>query len=123
MEYKVEYDNNSGVCVVQVSGIHKRPQDSQELLRIAGTCAAEHGYSRFLFDMRKATVLGGTMDAYATVVDHEKYGVSKLFRIAAVYPTVTTDEKFMENVGVNRGAASYQVFDNIGAAGDWIAKE
>ena len=53
MEYKVEYDNNSGVCVVQVSGIHKRPQDLQELLRIAGTCAAEHGYSRFFLICEK----------------------------------------------------------------------
>ena len=120
MEYKVEYDINSGVCVVQVSGVHKRPQDSQELLRIAGTCAAEYRCSRLLFDMRKATVVGGTMDAYNTVVDHEKYGVSKLFRIAAVYPAMNSDEKFMENVGVNRGALTYRVFDDIGAARDWI---
>jgi hypothetical protein len=123
MEYKVEYDINSDVCVVQVSGVHKRPQESQELLRIAGTFAAEHGCSRFLFDMREATIVGGTMDAYETVVDHKKYGFSKLFRIAAVYPAITENEKFMENVGVNRGAAAYQVFDDIRAARDWIAKK
>ena len=122
MEYKVEYDINSDVCVVQVSGIHKRPQDTQELFRIAGTVAAEHGCSRFLFDMREATAVGDTTDAYKSVIDHEKYGASKLFRIAAVYSEITENEKFMENVMVNRGARDYQVFDDIRAARDWIGK-
>jgi hypothetical protein len=122
MKYKVEYDINSSVCVVRVSGVYQRPQDSQELLRIAGAFAAEHGCSRFLFDMREASIVGGTMDAYNTVVDHEKYGVSKLFWIAVVYQAISENDKFMENGGVNRGAAAYQVFDDIDAAHDWITK-
>jgi len=122
MEYKVEYDINSGVCVVQVSGVHERPQDTQELFRIAGTVAAEHGCSRFLFDMREATILGGMLAAYKSVIDQEKYGTSKLFRVAAVYSEITENEEFIENVVVNRGARYYKVFDDMLAAWDWIAK-
>ncbi len=122
MEYKVEYDINSGVCVVQVSGVHERPQDTQELFRIAGTVAAEHGCSRFLFDMREATILGDTTAAFKSVIDHEKYGASKLFRVAAVYSEITVNEEFLENVVVNRGARNYKVFDDILTARDWIAK-
>jgi len=122
MEYKVEYDINSGVCVVQVSGVHERPQDTQELFRIAGTVAAEHGCSRFLFDMREATILGDIFAAYKSVIDHEKYGVSKLFRVAAVYSEITVNEEFLENVVVNRGASNYKVFDDILTAWDWIGK-
>ena len=122
MEYKVEYDINSDACVVQVSGVHERPQDTQELFRIAGTVAAEHGCSRFLFDMREATILGGMLAAYKSVIDHEKYGASKLFRVAAVYSEITVNEEFLENVVVNRGARYYKVFDDILTAWDWIAK-
>lgn len=123
MEYKVEHDINSDVYVVRISGIHKRPQDSHKLLRFVGTIAAEHECSKFLFDMREATILGGTIDTYNAVIDHEKYGVSKLFRIAAVYPAITEDNRFMENVGVNRGATAFRVFDDISAVREWITKE
>ena len=120
MEYTIEHDKKNGVCVIQVFGFHKRPQDSQELLKIAGAFAVKHKCSRFLFDMREVTIVGSTLDAYNTVIGHEEFGISKSFRIAAVYPTVTEDNKFMENVGVNRGALAYQVFDDIDAAHEWI---
>jgi hypothetical protein len=120
MEYSIEHDSKTNVCIIQVSGSHKRPQDSQELLRIAGAFAAKHKCSRFLFDMRNATIEGGTLDAYNTVVDYEKFGISILFRIAAVYSTITVDDKFMEDVGVNRGAVAYRVFDDYAAAHEWI---
>jgi hypothetical protein len=120
MEYTIEHDKKNGVCVIRVFGSHKRPQDSQELLKIAGAFAGKHECSRFLFDMREVTVVGSTLDAYNTVIGHEEFGIRKSFRIAAVYPTVTEDNKFMENVGVNRGAVAFQVFDDIDAAHEWI---
>jgi hypothetical protein len=123
MEYSVEYDEDSDVCEVQISGLHKRPEDSQELLRLAGSFAAKHGCFRFLFDLRKANIVGGTMDAYEIVIDHAKFGVSTFFRIAAVYQAITDDVQFMENLGANRGAASYKVFDDIDVAREWIAKK
>jgi hypothetical protein len=120
MEYTVEYDTSSGVCVIRVSGTHKRPEDSHKLLRIASACAKENGCSRFLFDVREATITGGTMGAYNTVVEPEKQGFSKLYRVASVYPAITEDHKFMEDVGANRGAAAFQVFDDIDKAREWL---
>ena len=120
MEYTVEHDTSSGVCVIHVSGIHKRPEDSHKLLRIASACAEEYGCSRFMFDMREATIKGSTMDAFYTVVEPEKQGFSKLYRIASVYSVITKDHKFMEDVGANRGAAAFQVFDDIDKAREWL---
>jgi hypothetical protein len=120
MEYTVEYDTSSGVCVIRVSGTHKRPEDSYKLLRIAGAYAEEYGCSRFMFDMRGATIIGGTMGAFYTAIEPEKQGFSKLYRIASVYPVITKDHKFMEDVGMNRGAAAFQVFDDIDKAREWL---
>ncbi len=83
----------------------------------------EHGCRRFLFDMRDAIIEGTTMGAYETVVDHERYGVEKQFRVAAVYLRVTEQERFMEDVGVDRGAVAYRVFGDIEAARRWVAGE
>jgi hypothetical protein len=121
MKYTVEFDISSGVCVIQVSGVHKRPGDSHELLRIAGAVAEEYGCSRFMFDMRGATIVGDTMGAFHTAVDPEKHGFSRLYRIASVYSAITEDHKFMENVGVNRGAKGFRIFDDIDTAREWIA--
>ena len=63
------------------------------------------------------------MDAYNTALDPEKHGLSRLCRIASVYPEITEDHKLMEDVAANRGAAAFGVFDDIEAAREWIASE
>ena len=120
MKRTIEFDDNAGICVIKVSGIHKRPEDSLELLRFAGDFAREHDCSRFMFDMRDATVFGSTTGAYKTVTDSEKYGFSRCYRVAAVYPTLNEDHKFMENVGMNRGSVGFKVFDDFDKAREWI---
>ena len=52
MENKVDINVANCVCVIKVTGIHKRPDDSHELLHMAGSVAKKHGCSRFMFDMR-----------------------------------------------------------------------
>ena len=121
MECGVELDSDSGVCTIRVTGIHRRPGDSQELLQIAGRHFREHGCTRFLFDMRRADIVGGTMAAYETVVDHDKFGVHNRFRVAAVYREVTGEERFMEDTAVNRGAIAYRVFNDVDVARKWVA--
>ena len=123
MKYSISCDKKSRVCEIRVAGPHKRPSDSRELLRIAGTIAKEQECSRFLFDMRDAIIEGGTFDAYQTVIDPEQHGVNNAFRIAAVYSTVTEDDRFLETVGFNRGAMAFQVFDDIETARAWICEE
>ena len=106
--------------MIKVTGTHRRPQDSHELLRIAGSNAKKHKCSHFLFDMRETTIAGDAIGAYETAINPEKHGFSNSFRIAAVYPAVEENEKLMENVAVNRGATAFQVFDDIVAAREWM---
>jgi len=120
MKHASEFDKGFGVCVINVSGIHKRPEDSQALLRIAGAFAQAHRCSSFLFDMRETTLQGSILGAFETAVDPEEHGFSRSHRIAAVYPTLTKDHKFMETVGVNRGATAFRVFDDIDHAREWL---
>ena len=122
MEHSIEINDSSGICLIHASGTIRRPQDSLILLRAAGEAAKEHGVRRILFDLREAEIIGSTVGAYETVVDPEKYGVSRYLRIAVVYSVITNEERFMENVGFNRGAASFRVFDDIDAAREWIAQ-
>ena len=123
MQHTVEYDIHSKVCTIQVSGLHKRPEDSHELIRIASDFAAKQGCSRFILDMREASIVGDTMDAYETAVDPEIHGFSRSFRVALVYTAITENEKLIENVGVNRGALFFRVFDDIDEARIWITSE
>jgi len=122
MEHTVKIDDSSGICVIQASGTLRRPQDSLVLLRAAGTAATGRGIRRILFDLREAEIIGTTMGAYETVVEPEKYGLSRHLRIAVVYSVITEDERFMENLGVNRGANAFRVFDDINAARAWVAQ-
>jgi hypothetical protein len=123
MELKVEHDPKSNVCTIKVSGEHKRPQDSQKLFKIAGASAIEHKCSRFLFDMREATIIGRMYESYETVATAEQFGISRLFRIAAVYPVIIKEHEFMAEVGKNRGATAFRVFDDIDLARQWIEEE
>lgn len=123
MNYRVDFDGDSGVCMIRVVGTHKRPDESHALLRIAGDVAAKQACSRFLFDMRDAVVSGGSMGAYETAVDPERQGFSRLNRVAAVYAKISKDEAFMEDVAVNRGAAQFRIFDNIDLARAWLTAD
>ena len=122
MEHTIEHDSALDACIITVRGVHTRPKDSLELLRIAGSYATEHKCSRFLFDMREASIAGGALGAYETPLDPETLGVKKWFKIAAVYATVSEDERLLEDVGVNRGAIAFRVFGDISAARHWLAE-
>jgi hypothetical protein len=122
MEHSIEIDDSSGVCLIRASGTIRRPQDSLILLRTAGEAAKEHAVRRILFDLRESKIIGTTLGAYEAVIDPEKHGLSRHLRIAVVYSVITEDERFMENVGVNRGATAFRVFDDIDAAREWVAQ-
>jgi hypothetical protein len=121
MEYTVEFDPNTGVYTIVITGPHRRPDDSHELLPVAAAAAEEYGCSRFLFDMREARITGGTIATFDTADEPERHGFNRHYRIAALYQTITKDHRFMEDVGVNRGATAFRVFDDIDKAREWIA--
>ena len=122
MKHSVEIDQSAGVIRVRTLGTIQRPRDSLFLLQIAGEAVKEHGVSRVLFDLRESTIVGTLMGAYQTALNPEEHGVSRRIRIAVVYPVITKDEQFMENVGVNRGSVAFKVFDDIDKAQEWIVQ-
>ena len=120
MEYTFEHDKDEDVCVVRVSGQHRRPEDSIVLQRFARDFGAENKCFRFLFDMREATISGSTVDIYQAGVqpDVDRFPREK-YRIALVYSGDTADHKFMEDVVVNRGYI-LRVFDDYDQARLWL---
>ncbi len=120
MEYTTEYDEISKICTVLVTGTHKRPEDAITLQQFARSFGEEHGCKRFLFDMRKAEIIGGTGEAFetGTVPDDKNYKQIEQ-KISLVYSENLADHKFMENVAVNRGY-QLRVFEQIGKAIEWL---
>ena len=123
MNFTTSYDEDAGVLTLSVTGTHVRPDDSHQLLRVAGAFARLRRCTRYLFDMRAAEIVGGTMDAYETAVDPERHGFSRFFRIASVYSGDLQGHKFMEDVAFNRGATGFRVFDRMDEAKVWLHKE
>ena len=123
MKYDVDHCADSGICIVTVSGEHKRPEDSKILQQVALDYCTKQQCSRFLFDMRKAKVTGTTMDVYETGMEPivQKFDRSR-FKIALAYSGDMTDHKFMETVLVNRGY-NVRVFDDYDNALSWLTDD
>jgi len=119
MEYSIEHNEPEGICIVRVSGDHKRPDDSRVLQEVAREIRSETGCNRFLYDMRKAIVSGSTMDTFETGVTPLKEKFERDFRIALVYSGNLDDHRFMENIVVNRGYV-LRVFSEIEEATLWL---
>jgi hypothetical protein len=120
MEYTFEHDKERDVCVVRVSGENRRPEDSRVLQQFACDFRAENGCSRFLFDMREATIIGGTMDTYQTGTQPHYNGVPRgASKTALVYSGDMADHKFLETVVSNRGYV-LRVFDDYDEAYAWL---
>lgn len=104
MHFTHELDESSGICKITVNGTVKRPDDSLILQQFALDFDKVKGYQKFLFDMRKAEFIGGTMDVYKTgtfPADTDRRQTRE--KMALVYAEVTDEHKFMETVAVNRG--------------------
>lgn len=121
MDYTVAYDRGHGICTVRVTGRVQRPRDSMKLQQLARDISESEGHLRFLFDMRQAQVIGGTVEAYQTgtvPVDVDRRQAHH--QVALVYSGDLADHKFMETVAVNRGY-SLRVFDDYDQAVAWLS--
>jgi hypothetical protein len=120
MKYTYHFDEASGICTVHVTGKHRRPEDSMTLQQFARSFGDEHGCRRFLFDMTKAEIVGGTGDTFKTgTVPGDKNHKQTMQKISLVYSGDLADHKFMENVAVNRGY-QLRVFDRLDKAIEWL---
>ena len=120
MEYTTEYDEMNGICIVCVKGQHKLPQDALVLQQFARDFDEEQNCQRFLFDMRQAEIIGGTMDIFkAGTVPVDTDHKQRRHKVALLYDSVSTDQKFLEDVSLNRGY-QLRVFDDYNKAMEWI---
>ena len=120
MEYHYDYEHDSGICTVNVTGDHKRPEDTVLLQQFARDFGKEHDCDCFLFDMTGATITGNFLDTFkaGTVPDDKDYMQIKQ-KVALLYLTITEDCKFLEDVAVNRGY-QLRVFDQLEIAINWL---
>lgn len=120
MEYTFEHDKDRGVCIVSISGEHRRPSDAKVLQDFACDFGARYGCGRFLFDMREATIIGGTVDTYRTGAQPDTDGVPRgQSKTAIVYSGDMAEHKFLETVVSNRGYV-LRVFDDFDEALEWL---
>ena len=123
MEYTTEFDEAKGICTVQVTGQHKRPEDSLVLQRLQRDITAEQGYQRFLFDMTQADIIANTIDTFntGTVPDDSAHKQAQQM-IALLYADHLADHKFLEDVAVKRGYL-LRVFDQMDKALEWLTSK
>lgn len=113
MKFTHVFDESSGVCTITVTGDVKRPDDSQILQQFAFEFDKKKGCRKFMFDMTKAEITGGIMEAYNTGTFQADTNHKQIWqKMALVYAEVTDEHKFMETVAVNRGY-NIRVFDQF----------
>jgi hypothetical protein len=120
MKHTTSYDEKKRICIVRVTGQHRRSQDSLVLQQLARDIGEETGCQRFLFDMTKAEITSSITAAFETgtvPIDTDKKQVRQ--KIALVYSLITDDHKFMETVAANRGYR-LRVFDEKKKALEWL---
>ncbi len=123
MKYTTEFDEVKRVCIIRVTGQHKRPQDSMALQQLARDIGDERDSQRFLFDMTQTEIIGGTIDIFQTgtvPVDSDYSQIGQ--RIALLFTGDLADHKFLENVAVNRGY-QLRIFDQMDKALEWLGPE
>ena len=120
MQYTTDFDSTRGLCTVRVVGEFTRPHDNAAMQRIAVDYHRQHGCRFFLFDVREAKVIGGTL---ATFQSGDPKGeiadALRMIRAAIVHREVGPDEHFYETVASNRGF-QLRMFDSIAQAMDWL---
>jgi hypothetical protein len=123
MDYEIKEVQAEGYCVVTVSGPLKRPDDSFLLQDITAEIASRKGVSRFLLDLRKAQVVGGTIDTYEVGVRLPRvFEPGTKAKGAVVYSELTSEHRFLEDVLVNRGL-NIRVFSDEANALAWLKSD
>lgn len=122
MKYSSEIDKTNGICRVKVTGKFIRPDDSDELKHFALGIFTNNGCCRFLIALTEAEVVGGTMPTYdAANPTGEIANSLRRIKTAFVRRELSEDDRFYENVAVNRGF-SLRAFDKCEIAVEWLTQ-
>lgn len=66
MEYVSNFDKNSGVLTIIVSGEYKRPQDAKVLQKYMMEFGIENHCCKFLVNLKNAVLVGSTISIFET---------------------------------------------------------
>lgn len=120
MQVTTEIDSNRGLCTIHIEGEFVRPYDNARMQQLAVDCYNQHGCRLFLFDMREATVTGGTLAVFESGNPKgENADILRRIRTAIVHRELGPDERFYETVALNRDF-SLRMFDTVTEAMDWL---
>ncbi len=120
MEHSTVYESDSGIYVVRVSGDYHRGRDSEMNKRLVSREFQAHGYRRFLFDMRGVRIQSDAIATYdAGSVSSGLREHLQHVRTAQVVDRISEDDRFFENVTVNRGFV-LRVFTDLDEARAWL---
>jgi len=123
MEYTTEFNEETGICTVTVTGKVNRPDDSYELQYFSREFDKSNNCKRFLFDMRKADIIGEPSDSVLIGMSPEdKESIQKHHVVASVYAESKVEDKLIQTVARARGY-EFRVFTQIDQAYDWLKSE
>lgn len=120
MNYTYELDKETGICTVHVTGTYRRLEDTLTMQDFVCRLNEETGCTFLLFDMRDAEIASSTTKTYYTVAEQaETHPALRKMKTAVLYPVITDDARFFENVAYNRGFP-LRAFDSYGEAVTWL---
>lgn len=122
MEYTTEFDEVNEIIIIRVKGEYHRPEDSLTIQKFVRKFYNKRGCCRFLIDMRQTQIIGETMDVFVTgsvPVDTDLRMKMTPHKVALVYSSINIEQRFLEEVAVNRGY-NIKVFEKIDKAIEWL---
>ena len=120
MEYTAVLDHSNGICTITVTGYFQRPGDSDKLKLFAIDFNKKTGCYLFLVDLRQTKITGGIMSYYnAASPQGDLSKELKKNKTAVLYKELTVNDKFFEDVAINRGFR-LRGFDSLKKAVEWL---
>ena len=120
MELSTELDKEKNILIIHVRGEYRRSVDSSEAQQFFIDSYSEFACRRVLLDLTQAEITGDTMSTFNVgSPPPERAEELRKFCFACVYPEISQNERFFENVAVNRGFR-VRVFDEFEKAVDWL---
>ena len=122
MKYTSEFDGNSGICTVRVTGEYRRPEDSDRLKSFAVEFSGKHKCHLFLFDLSQADVISGPYSSFESGNPKGEFAEKlRYVKTAMVRKRLTEDDYFFETVAVNLGYP-IRVFTSFEKAVQWLSE-
>jgi hypothetical protein len=122
MKYTHRFNGDIDIWTVRITGTFTRPSDAIEIENVVYNLYKELDCNRFLVDMTEAHIVSNTIDTFTAGNPSEDIANTlRTLRVAVLYSELSEDERFLENVVVNRGYMLH-VFDKSDEAIEWLVQ-